>query len=75
MDSGLEKFEIYEKLEVDTVSNYFVNRPCSSIRIIYVSGAHYVIYTVEITGEEAAFMMLSIPNIDIKKCGAKVNKQ
>lgn len=75
MDSGLEKYDIYEPIGIDSVSNYFIGRlnAVDRLRIERVSSAHYAIYTAELAEEEASFIMLSIPDIIIKKCSAKVN--
>lgn len=73
MDSRLEVYEIYEGLEVDLVGEYLRNRSIGGVRIEMRHLSIYAIYTVEITDEEALFIMLSIPGIDIKKCNSKVN--
>jgi hypothetical protein len=73
MDSGLEVYEIYELLETDLVGEYLRERSIDGVRIEMRNFAIYAIYTVEITDEEASFIMLSIPDISIKKCDSKVN--
>jgi hypothetical protein len=73
MDSGLEIYEIYESMEVDAVGDYFRNRSICGMRIEMRNFNHYAIYIVEITDEEAAFIVLSIPDIKIKKRIAEVN--
>ena len=73
MDSRLEVYEIYEGLEVDLVGEYLRNRSIGGVRIEMRHLSVYAIYTVEITDEEALFIMLSIPDIEIKKCNSKVN--
>jgi len=73
MVPGLAKYEIYEPVGVDSVCHYFLNKPFDRLRIDCLGGAHYAIYTVEIAEEEVLFIMLSIPDIIIKKCDSKVN--
>ena len=73
MDSGLEIYEIYEGMEVDLVGEYLRNRSIGGVRIEMRHFSLYAIYTVEITNEEALFIMLSIPDIEMKKCKVEVN--
>lgn len=73
MDSGLEVYEIYELLETDLVGEYLREKLINGVRIEMRNFAIYAIYTVEITNEEALVIMLSIPDISIKKCDSKVN--
>jgi hypothetical protein len=73
MDSGLEIYEIYEGMEEDLVGEYLRNRSIGGVRIEMRHFSIYAIYTVEITDEEATFIMLSIPDIKMKKRVAEVN--
>jgi hypothetical protein len=79
----LAKYEIYEKFSTDDVCDYVNTNQLSvsnlrvgkapDIRLRNIHNWDCAIYTVEITEEEAAFIMLSIPDIIIKKCDSKVN--
>lgn len=73
MDSGLEIYEIFEGMEVDAVGDYLRNKKIEGVRIEMRNSNLYAIYTVEITEDEATFIMLSIPDITVKKHEAKVN--
>jgi hypothetical protein len=73
MDSRLETYEIYEGMSVDLVGEYLRNKSIGGVRIEMRQFSLYAIYTVEITDEEALFIMLSIPDIEMKKCVAEVN--
>ena len=75
VDGRLEKYDIYEPIGIDSIANYFINRlnGISRLRIEGVNNTHHAIYTVEITDEEAMVIMLSIPDIVIKKFVTKIN--